>query len=126
MLQESGDASVKLIVAWIGIIGSVLAAIAALITAIINRQLSRRNQSDLERHQRELESLKATLDEQKAEKNARRDYEYDARKRLYQECEPLLFQLVELSENALSRIFSLARTSRQGSQSKEGGRVVTQ
>jgi hypothetical protein len=33
------------------------------------------------------------LDIEKAEHDARRDYEYEARKRLYQEYEPIFFQL---------------------------------
>jgi len=49
-----------------------------------------------------------------SEKNARRDYVYEARKRLYQQYEPLLFQLVELSESAFRRISGLARSARQG------------
>jgi len=66
------------------------------------------------RNQEHLELLRSQLDEQGRERNARRDYEYDAIKRLYAECEPLLFQLAELSENAYHRIQSLARTARQG------------
>lgn len=38
---------------------------------------------------------------------ARRDYEYEARKRLYQECEPILFQFSELYESALRRIYAI-------------------
>jgi hypothetical protein len=62
----------------------------------------------------DLESVKAELAEKLAEKNARRDYEYEARKRLYQQYEPLLFQLVELSESAFRRIIGLARSASQG------------
>ncbi len=43
------------------------------------------------------EVLKVTIADEKAEKDARRDYLYEARKRLYQEYEPLFFQLVGLS-----------------------------
>ena len=64
--------------------------------------------------QHDLELLKADLSRVNAEQDARRDYEYDARKRLYEECEPLLFQMSELAENAQHRIFSLARTTLQG------------
>lgn len=118
MLQDAGDAGVKITIAWIGIIGSVLAAIAALVSSFITRQTSRANQRDLEQHQRQLEALKANFEEQKGERNARRDYEYEARKRLYQHYEPLLFQLVELAESALNRIYSLARTAREGKLSR--------
>ena len=50
----------------------------------------------------------------KAEKDARRDYEYEAKKRLYQECEPILFELSELSESALRRIYALAKNAKEG------------
>jgi hypothetical protein len=113
MFQGGGDPS-KITVAWIGIIGSVLTALVALVNSFVTRQTSLANQRDLQKHQHELETLKATLQEQKADKDARRDYEYEARKRLYQQCEPLLFQLVELAENGLNRIYSLARAARSG------------
>ncbi|MDX6404845.1 MAG: hypothetical protein QOH70_2300 [Blastocatellia bacterium] len=66
------------------------------------------------RNQQELELARSKLDQQAKERDARRDYEYDAHKRLYAECEPLLFQLAELSEHAYHRIYSLARTARLG------------
>jgi len=66
------------------------------------------------KNQQELEFLRARLGEQGKERDARRDYEYDAHKRLYAECEPLLFQLAELAEHAYYRIYSLARTARLG------------
>jgi hypothetical protein len=83
----------------------------------------------------EIEKLKATLKSNSeislarltaglkniaAERDARRDYEYEARKRLYEEYEPLLFQLVELSENAFYRVRSIARTARD-EEIKENG-----
>ncbi|HVG31664.1 MAG TPA: hypothetical protein VM911_01230 [Pyrinomonadaceae bacterium] len=88
----------------------------------LKAQITHSNQVLLEseraKYSRELEELRATLNRSNvefgAENKARRDYEYEARKRLYEQCEPLLFQLVELSENALHRIYSLARTARHG------------
>lgn len=65
-------------------------------------------------NERNLELLKSNLSDVSAEKNARRDYEYEARKKLYAEYEPLLFQLIEQSENAYYRVLSLARTAREG------------
>jgi len=76
------------------IIAALIAAAASLIVSIIGTLWGRKNQKDLE-------TLKSELADERAESDARRDYEYDARKRLYEECEPLLFQLIELSENAL-------------------------
>src|SRR5215212_8480158 len=61
-----------------------------------------------------LEKLKSKLEIEKAEQDARRDYEYEAKKRLYQECEPILFQFAELSESALRRIYALARNAKEG------------
>jgi hypothetical protein len=67
-----------------------------------------------------LETIKARLGEERDERAARRDYEYEARKRLYEECDPLLFQFVELSANALGRITNLARACRDESLQPDG------
>lgn len=88
-----------------------------------------------ERHGRDVEILRAELKSQseatlarlnsdlrhvEADRDARRDYEYEARKNIYEQCGPLLFQLHELSEDALFRIYSLARSARNGKiQSKQ-------
>lgn len=100
------------------IIVALIAALSSLLVAVVGYFSTRRNQKTLssiqQSNQRELEALKVELAERQAEKDARRDYEYEARKRLYQECEPLLFQLAEVSGDALYRIFSLARSARRG------------
>ncbi len=70
---------------------------------------------------RKLEKLKYKFQEQLSEKNARTDYEYEARKKLYAEYEPIFFNLSELSESALSRIESLARSTRDGKLEMEDG-----
>ncbi len=64
--------------------------------------------------QTELEELKSCIDERRSSATARRDYEYEARKRLYSEIEPIRFQLYEALEEAHYRVRSLARTSRSG------------
>lgn len=61
-----------------------------------------------------LESYKSELAERRSDKDARRDYEYEARKKLYLEIEPLLFQVHEQVESLLHRIYSLALFSSQG------------
>jgi hypothetical protein len=58
--------------------------------------------------------VKYVLDKRKSEHDARRVYEHDARKRLYNEFEPLSFQLIELSEIAIRRIRGLAREASEG------------
>jgi hypothetical protein len=73
------------------------AIIAALITSIFGASLS---------------TYTYFLNKRKSEQDARRDYEYEARKRLYQECEPLLFKLVETSETALTHIKDMAKRAK--------------
>lgn len=62
----------------------------------------------------QLETLKADLMARGSAQSARRDYEYEARKRLYAEVEPLFFALYEASEECFYRIRSLVRSARQG------------
>ena len=73
----------------------------------LDAELTRKTQSELQKSE-------AVLTEEHARKQSRLDYEYEARKRLYHECEPLIFELLEYSENAGARIRGLARTARQG------------
>jgi hypothetical protein len=94
------ETDLKLLIAAIPGLASLLVALFTFIT-------TRANQRDLER-------LRAELADQKSERDALRDYQYEARKRLYQECGPLLFQLAEHAEVAFNRILTLARTARQG------------
>ena len=103
----SHDDILKLIIAAVpGVLGLVVAFISYAST---------------KRHSERLEAFRAELAEQKAESDAMRDYRYEARKRLYQEIEPLFFQLVEASEEALHRTYSLARTARCGDLRGEDG-----
>jgi hypothetical protein len=83
-------------------IAAFIAAAASLIVALIS--YSGKRKSD-----RELAQLNAELIETQERRKAQRDYEYEARKRLYSELQPLLFQLVEASDNAYWRIQGLAR-----------------
>jgi hypothetical protein len=62
----------------------------------------------------QIESTRAELTDINSSRSARRDYEYDARKRLYAEIEPLLFQLFEMAEQSYFRVISLARSARLG------------
>lgn len=68
----------------------------------------------------ELKVLESNLAGQEAERDARRDYDYEARKRLYAECEPLLFQLVELAEGGIRHVRGIARSARQGNLQPDG------
>ncbi len=53
------------------------------------------------------------LSVKKGEKDARRDYEYDARKQLYENYEPYMFQFHQLCEEAYQRIADLAKNLRE-------------
>jgi hypothetical protein len=108
-----------------GVIAALVAATASILVTIWNplaaRQLERHKaklQDELEARKTQfqvmLETKKSELVEAAAARNARLDYEYEARKRLYEEIEPLLFQLHEAAEEAFYRVGSLARTSRNG------------
>jgi len=65
------------------------------------------------------------LTTERDEVTARREYEYDARKKLYEAYEPLLFQFNELSENALRRVIAIARESRRGKLEENKGWLST-
>jgi hypothetical protein len=109
--------------------GAGISAVFSLAVALLNLRGNRKLQRELKdleltnsqklkdlelKNNEKLAKLNAALGKRKSEEDARRDYDYEARKRLYRECEPLLFRLAEGSENALHRIFSLARTARNG------------
>lgn len=97
---------------------AVLAAVASLAVAVISVRASTRTSKRVAALTKELEvqklRLASELEEQRAIRDARRDYEYEARKRLYEECEPLLFEAAELAERARARALSIARTCRRG------------
>ena len=89
------------------IIIAIIALVSSAITAALTAIFSRKNDVRLKQLENEL-AIK------RAEQDARRDYEYEARKRLYQECEPTLFQFAELSESAVRRIYALSRNDKDG------------
>lgn len=108
---------------------AVIAGVTSLVVALLTqwlqpwrqRQLEQvraalQNTGDEQRHllQQRIEELKSQLDERRSAASARRDYEYEARKRLYDEVEPVRFQVYEALEEAHYRVRSLARTARSG------------
>jgi hypothetical protein len=92
-------------------------------TELENKKQGFQKELEVEKHvfQKELEIIKATFDDENAEKKARRDYEYEARQRLYREIEPLIFQLTELGEDFIYRIAGLAGEARNGNLRPDGG-----
>jgi hypothetical protein len=65
-------------------------------------------------YETEIARLKARLDEGLAERKAQRDYEYEARKKLYAQIEPLMLQLGFAAENCFDRVANLAMIAGKG------------
>ena len=95
------------------IISLVVGSIAAGVS-LLSIYLNRKNNI-------ELEKIKSEFELKKDEQAAIRNYEYEARQRLYKEFEPLLFLLVEHGESAYRRIFDLARTAKHGNLEPDDG-----
>lgn len=62
----------------------------------------------------EITQLKARLDDGLAERKAQRDYEYEARKKLYAQIEPMMLQLGFAAENCFERVGNLAMITGKG------------
>jgi hypothetical protein len=63
--------------------------------------------------QRRTQRIAADLEKHKAEDDARRSYEYDARKRLYEVYEPLRVNLLESSDRAARQVLNILRSPSQ-------------
>jgi hypothetical protein len=94
---------------WYGaIVVAIIAGVAGIVTSIVNYVLNKRTQRQQlefnERTQTEQLKLKAELDDMVGEETAWRSYWFEARKRLYAEVRPLLFQIAEHSYLGRDRI----------------------
>ena len=58
--------------------------------------------------------LTASLEEQRAESDARRSYEYEARKRLYSVYEPLRVRMLDCTDNAVRQITEIVQAPDPG------------
>jgi hypothetical protein len=85
------------------IIAAIIAAVASIFAAILSGVFGSINQKKLKH-----------LEKIRVDEDALLDYQYEARKRLYKEFEPLLFQLYELSGRSHKRVFNLASDHSQG------------
>jgi hypothetical protein len=95
----------------IPLITSVIAAVASLAGAAFTVFWGQRIKHE---DDEQLERLKSKLLDWQGERNAQRDYRYEAMKRLYTDLQPLLFQLAELCDSAYLHTRGLARTARNG------------
>jgi hypothetical protein len=100
--------------AWIAAGASLLVSFVSLGTAFWTSLRGERTQREQDAVARELESLKSRLSDENDAAKARRDYEYEARKRLYAELYPLAFQLREVALHAHNRVTNLALATRGG------------
>jgi hypothetical protein len=75
---------------------ALVAAMVSLVIGVITHLSSRSNLGTIE-------ELRDGYGESRAERGAKRDYQYEARKRLYQECGPIVFQLAELSTSSTAQ-----------------------
>ena len=70
---------------------AVLSLVVSIVTALLAQRM--KQASDMR-----VEELKHQLSAARSEQDARQDYEYEARKRVYEQFGPLQFQMVELCE----------------------------
>jgi hypothetical protein len=116
--MERSIGSVSLVAAQVGggsHTGVYVAIAVALLSAVVTLFVQRQARANAH----EIESLRARLEEKAGDRDARRDYEYEARKRLYSDVEPLLFQLTEAVESALRRVSAVAVNAREGALREE-------
>ncbi len=108
------DVVVALIAGFVALFGAVIANIQAHRTqkqaTLTQIELARKSEVAAVA----LKELQARIDAQAAEHSARRDYEYEARKRLYAECEPLFFQLNESARGVIGRARRIAEAACDG------------
>lgn len=88
---------------------AIIAAVASVVAAVVSGLLTRRNNATLKK-----------LEERQAETNAQISYRYEAQKRLYSVCEPLLFQSMEQAIEASARIRGLAKAAQGGQLCADG------
>ena len=97
---------------------ALIAALASVAVSIGGTVVNSRRADKAAREQAklatELEELKSRRAAENEAERARRDYEYEARKRLYAELYPLAFQLREAAHSASNRVKNLARATRMG------------
>jgi hypothetical protein len=100
------------------IIAAIIAAGASVFGAVVTIYLASQNQrraKEIERVkldvQRALETFKAEQQLFASQQNALQSYHYDAKKRLYAECEPLFFHLSEAAEFAFQKCRDLTKPS---------------
>ena len=91
----------------VALIGAGSASLVAGWTFLSTRANQLDNERTKQRNAKELAQLNAQLQSIQAVGTAGRPYEYDARKRLYEETGPLIFQLIGACDSAYIRVLGL-------------------
>lgn len=99
---------------WVSALVALISLAGVVFVALYNARATRRLTKQQSANTEALEHLRSKLTEEQREKDAMLEYQFEARKRLYSELDPLKFQLGEQSEAALYRIFGLAQSARMG------------
>ena len=99
---------------WVSALIALISLAGVVFVALYNARATRQLSKQQTDNAKALEEVRGKLTEEHAEASALREYKFEARKRLYSELYPLLFQLGEQSEAALFRIFGIARSARTG------------
>ncbi len=95
------------------VISAIIAASIAFITSILSLIASYFNNRRQQLSARKLEMLKANIQSERDEDAARRSYIFEGKKRMYEEYEPIRFQLAEAVIHAAWRVQSIARSARR-------------
>jgi hypothetical protein len=104
----------------LGIVGAIATVTSAIITGLVALYFKSRSDKALEKLRADLtsrnndaiERLKAELTYENKVKSARVDYEYDARKRLYEEVEPVVFAAHLAAASLRARLITFAERIR--------------
>ena len=107
----------KTITALVAAVASLIVAVLSIVGTFVNTHRTHRLQRQLEADKLELTHRLAS---DRAVADARRDYEYEARKRLYEQCEPVFFQATIQADAFIGRVASLARSARDGAIRPDG------
>ena len=92
---------------------TLLALITALTSLIVSLASAAVAYLSKVRSETRITHLEDRLTEARSERAAKPEYVYEARKRLYTDFQPVLFQLVERCEGALARIRGMAESARE-------------
>jgi hypothetical protein len=106
----------------LGVVGAIATVTSAIITGLVSLYFKSRSDKVLEtlkadlasENNKAIEKLKADLTYENKLKSARVDYEYDARKRLYKEVEPIIFAAHLAAASVRGRLLPMVERLRAG------------